>query len=87
VRATQKRSRPICKTNTQANEKILKGVRGKFKSGKLDGRPPSFESLESAEKDVKQLKAILSHRDEAKLAKWLDTSKKRPTSSSRPQQT
>ena len=33
---------PICKVNTEANEKILKGVRSKVKSGKLDAAARQF---------------------------------------------
>ncbi len=64
---------PICKTNTQANEKILKGVRGKFKSGKLDAAAAQFhKASEALKKTVKQLKVIPQPTaDEAKLAKWL----------------
>jgi hypothetical protein len=64
---------PICKTNTQANEKILKGVRQKFKSGKLAAAATQFhKASEALKKTVKQLKAIPQPTaDEAKLAKWL----------------
>ena len=33
---------PICKANTEANEKILKGVRAKVKAGKLDAAATQF---------------------------------------------
>ena len=32
---------PICKANTQANEKILKGVKAEVKANKLNRRPHS----------------------------------------------
>ena len=63
---------PICKTNTEANERILKGVRGKFKAGKLKAAATQFEKAGKAlTKTVKQLKAIEQPTaDKAKLAKW-----------------
>jgi hypothetical protein len=64
---------PICKTNTEANERILKGVRGKFKAGKLKPAANQFEKAGKAlARTVKQLKAIEQPTaDKAKLAKWL----------------
>jgi hypothetical protein len=64
---------PICKTNTEANERILKGVRSKFKAGKLKEAATQFEKAGKAlTKTVKQLKAIEQPTaDKAKLAKWL----------------
>lgn len=64
---------PICKTNTEANERILKGVRGKFKAGKLKPAATQFEKAGKAlTRTVKQLKAIEQPTaDKAKLAKWL----------------
>lgn len=64
---------PICKTNTEANERILKGVRGKFKAGKLKAAAAQFSKAGTAlTKTVKQLKAIERPvADKAKLAKWL----------------
>jgi hypothetical protein len=64
---------PICKTNTQANEKILKGVRSEVKSGKLQAAATQFSKASTAlKKAIKQLKAVPQPAaDEAKLAKWL----------------
>jgi hypothetical protein len=64
---------PICKVNTEANERILKGVRSKFKSGKLKAAATQFSKAGTAlTKTVKQLKTIEQPTaDKAKLAKWL----------------
>lgn len=64
---------PICKTNTEANEKILKGVRQKVKAGQLKAAGTQFEKAGKAlHKAILQLKAIPQPTaDEAKLAKWL----------------
>ena len=64
---------PICKTNTEANEKILKGVRQKVKAGKLKAAGTQFEKAGKAlHKAIVQLKAVPQPTaDEAKLAKWL----------------
>jgi len=64
---------PICKTNTEANEKILKGVRQKVKAGKLKAAGTQFEKAGKAlHKAIAQLKAVPQPvADEAKLAKWL----------------
>lgn len=64
---------PICKTNTQANEKILKGVRGKVKAGKLTAAASQFSKASTAlKKALVQLKAVPQPTaDQAKLAKWL----------------
>lgn len=64
---------PICKTNTEANEKILKGVRQKVKAGKLKAAGTQFEKAGKAlHRAIVQLKAVPQPTaDEAKLAKWL----------------
>jgi hypothetical protein len=64
---------PICKTNTQANEKILKGVRAEVKAGKLAPAGTQFTKAAAAlKKAVIQLKGVPEPvADEAKLAKWL----------------
>lgn len=64
---------PICKKNTEANEKILKGVRAKVKSGKYDVAAKQF--LRAA-KALKKTRAQLARvpkpeEDTAKLNKWL----------------
>jgi hypothetical protein len=64
---------PICKTNVEANEKILKGVRQKVKAGKLKDAAKQFTRAATAlRKTVTQLKAVPQPTaDQAKLAKWL----------------
>lgn len=64
---------PICKTNTEANEKILKGVRQKVKAGKLKAAGTQFTKAGNAlHKAIVQLKAVPQPTaDEARLAKWL----------------
>lgn len=64
---------PICKTNTEANEKILKGVRQKVKAGKLKKAAPQFEKAGKAlHRAILQLKAVKQPpADEPRLAKWL----------------
>jgi hypothetical protein len=64
---------PICKTNTQANERILKGVRSKVKAGKLKEAGTQFSRAATAlKKTLAQLKAVPQPTaDQAKLAKWL----------------
>jgi hypothetical protein len=64
---------PICKTNTEANEKILKGVRAEVKAGKLGPAGVQFAKAATAlKKAVTQLKAVPQpSADTAKLAKWL----------------
>jgi hypothetical protein len=64
---------PICKANTEANEKILKGVRQKVKEGKLD---PASKQVLAAARALKQARAQLLQvpkppEDAAKLTKWL----------------
>jgi molybdenum-dependent DNA-binding transcriptional regulator ModE len=64
---------PISKTNTQANEKILKGVRQEVKAGKL---APAGAAFLKAAKALKQTYAPLAAvpqpaADAAKLTKWL----------------
>jgi len=64
---------PICKRNTKANEKILKGVRQKVQSGKLKAAGTQFTQAGHAlHKAIVQLKAVPQPTaDEARLAKWL----------------
>lgn len=64
---------PICKANTQANEKILKGVKGKVKAGKLKPAAAQFAKAATAlKKTWRQLGAVPQPAaDEARLAKWL----------------
>jgi hypothetical protein len=65
---------PICKANTQANEKILAGVRENVKQGKLSD---ASRQLVAAAKALKKTRAELLQvptpsADAARLTKWLD---------------
>jgi hypothetical protein len=64
---------PICKTNSKANETILKPVRKLVKQGKLKQAAARFTQASSAlKKTLTQLKAVPQPTaDEAKLGKWL----------------
>jgi len=66
---------PICKANTEANERILKGARSKVKHGKLKQAAGQFFRAATALRGtVKELQAVAQPpADEAKLAKWLKT--------------
>jgi hypothetical protein len=64
---------PICKANTEANEKILKGVRGKVKAGKLDEASKRFmaaaRALERTRAEILQVPKPAA--DAARLTRWL----------------
>jgi hypothetical protein len=64
---------PICKTNTEANEKILKGVRQQVKQGALKPAGAKFTKASKALlRAYNQLKAVPQPpADAAKLGKWL----------------
>jgi hypothetical protein len=64
---------PICQANTQANEKILKGVRQEVKAGKLKPAGAAFLKAAAALKQTTaQLTAVPQPpADAAKLSKWL----------------
>jgi lipopolysaccharide biosynthesis regulator YciM len=64
---------PICKTNVQANERILKNVRANVKAGKLKLAATQFTKAANAlHKAIPQLKAVPQPTaDKANLAKWL----------------
>ena len=66
---------PICKATAKANERILKGVRGKVKHGKLkQASGQFFRAATALRKTVKELEAVpRPAEDEAKLVKWLKT--------------
>ena len=64
---------PICKVNTEANEKILKGVRAKVKAGKLG---PASKQFFAAARALKRTRAQLLRvpkpaADATRLTKWL----------------
>jgi hypothetical protein len=64
---------PICKANTEANEQILKGVRGEVSSGKL--KPAANQVSKAAKalrKALDELRAVpRPSADKARLSKWL----------------
>jgi hypothetical protein len=64
---------PICKTNTQANERILKGVRKEVKEGKLKLAGRKFGKAGAALKRTHaELKAVPQPvEDQTRLTKWL----------------
>lgn len=63
---------PICKTNTQANERILAGVRKEVKAGKLKPAGAKFSKAAAAlDKALGELEKVpRPSADEARLAKW-----------------
>ncbi|HVS99163.1 MAG TPA: hypothetical protein VHE08_01470 [Solirubrobacterales bacterium] len=67
------RVEPICKRNTEANEKIFAGAKEEVKAGKLKLASTHFAKAESAlKKTIGQLRAVpRPAADEAKLGKWL----------------
>jgi hypothetical protein len=64
---------PICKANSQANDKILKPVRKLVKQGRLKQAAARFTKASAAlKKTLTQLQAVPQpSADEARLAKWL----------------
>jgi len=64
---------PICKVNTEANERILKDVRAKVKAGKLDAAARQFRAAAKALKGTRaQLLAVPKPAaDATRLTKWL----------------
>lgn len=64
---------PICKANSKANERILKGVRRMVRQGKLKPAGAKFLRASAAlKKTYRQLKAVPQPTaDEARLARWL----------------
>lgn len=64
---------PICKANTQANERILGGVRGEVRHGEFKTAAAKFaKSAAALKKALAQLRAVPQpSADKAKLAKWL----------------
>jgi hypothetical protein len=65
---------PICKTNTEANEKILKGVRTKVKDGELDAAAKQFRAAGRALKRTRAqlLQVPKPAADATRLTRWLD---------------
>ena len=64
---------PICKANTKANDRILKGVRGKVQRGKLKPASRQFGRASTAlKKALRQLRAVEQPpADVRTLGKWL----------------
>jgi hypothetical protein len=63
---------PICQSNTQANERILAGVRKEVRQGKLKPAATKFTKASAAlKKALQELEAVpRPAADEARLAKW-----------------
>ena len=68
---------PICKTNTEANEKILKGARANVKAGKLKQASRQLFAAAKALKHTREqlLKVPKPAEDAARLTKWLKGAK------------
>lgn len=64
---------PICKANTEANERIFKGAKDQVQAGKLKAAASHFFRAKKAlAKTVKQLSKLPEPTsDEAKLHKWV----------------
>jgi hypothetical protein len=64
---------PICRRDTEANERIFAGAKDEVKAGKLKLASTHFARARTAlEKTVRQLAAVPEPpADEAKLARWL----------------
>ena len=64
---------PICKANTEANERIFKGVRAMVRQNKLKPAANRFEKAKTAlQRALSQLRAVPQPAaDTARLAKWL----------------
>lgn len=65
---------PICKRNTEANERILAGVRSKIRNGKLKVAAGQFTRAANAfAKAVTELRGVQQPvEDSDKLASWLE---------------
>lgn len=73
----RERIEPICKVNTEANERILSGVRQEVKAGRLDVAAKQFAKAAKALKRTRtQLLAVpMPAADQAKLTQWLNAVK------------
>jgi hypothetical protein len=74
TRATYKEAvEPICKTNTEANERILAGVRQEVRGGKLGPAASQFSRAARAlMKTIGELKAVPPPpADRSRLSRWL----------------
>lgn len=66
---------PICKADTQANERILAGVKAEVRAGKLGPAAAKFaRAAKALRKALGQLEALpRPPADQARLAKWFKT--------------
>jgi hypothetical protein len=66
---------PICKANTEANERILAGVKQEVRAGKLRPAAAQFSRAARAlKKTIGELKAVAPPpADRARLSRWLGT--------------
>ncbi|HEU4705951.1 MAG TPA: hypothetical protein VFS64_02050 [Solirubrobacterales bacterium] len=74
TRATYKEAvEPICRANTEANERILAGVRGEVKRGRLGPAAKRFERAATALRGtLGELRKIpRPAADRARLSRWL----------------
>jgi hypothetical protein len=64
---------PICKANTEANQRIFKGAKEEVKEDKLKAASSHFfKAKQALAKTVKQLSSLPQPTtDEAKLTKWI----------------
>lgn len=64
---------PICKANTKADEKILKGVRTEVRKGELKPAAAQFAKAATAlKKTLAELRAVTQPKaDKPELTKWL----------------
>jgi hypothetical protein len=67
------RVEPICKRNTEANQRIFAGAKEEVKSGRLKQASTHFSrAVVAFEKAIKQLQVVPKPAaDEAKLEKWI----------------
>jgi hypothetical protein len=70
----RERVEPICKANTEANERILAGARNRVRAGEYGKAAAQFRSAAKALKRTRlQLLAVpMPAGDEPKLSEWLD---------------
>jgi hypothetical protein len=70
----RERVEPICKANTEANERILAGARKEVKAGRLDVAAARFaKAAKALERTRTQLLAVpMPAADQARLTKWLN---------------
>lgn len=64
---------PICKVNVEASGRILEGVRGMVKAGKLKPAATQFsKAAQALKKTLNQLRAVAPPpADQARITKWL----------------